>query len=80
MLVEDLQDHIKKKKKQPFYMVLDFRFLEPSFLITFVQTVITAMSELEPPIEIADPKNKERAQFMLDVVAKPGFSEYSEVL
>ena len=38
-----------------------------------------AMSELEPPLEIVDPKNKERAEFMLDVVAKPGFNEYNDV-
>ncbi len=37
------------------------------------------MSELEPPLEVVDPKSKERVQFMLDVVAKPGFNEYNDV-
>ena len=47
--------------------------------LTVVQTVVTAMSELDPPIELANPENKERVKYLLEVVAKPGFTEYTPV-
>ena len=37
------------------------------------------MVDLDPPIELADPANKERVRYMLDVVAKPGFNDYTPV-
>lgn len=37
------------------------------------------MPELDPPVQIADPENQETAKYLLEVVAKPGFTEYTEV-
>ena len=37
------------------------------------------MSKLDPPLEVVDPKNKEHAQFVTDVVSKKAFCDYSQV-
>ena len=37
------------------------------------------MPELEPPVEVADPQNKGRVKYLLEIVAKPDFNDYSPV-
>ena len=43
------------------------------------QTVIDAMSTLDPPIEITNPESLERAKYITDVVAKPSFIDFTPV-
>ena len=43
------------------------------------QTVVRAMSELKPPAEVADPQNKGRVKYLLEMVAKPDFNDYTPV-
>lgn len=37
------------------------------------------MPELDPPVKLADPENQDRLKYLMDVVAKPGFAEYTPV-
>lgn len=37
------------------------------------------MPVLNPPVEIAEEENKEKARYLLDVATKPGFDEFTPV-
>lgn len=43
-----------------------------------ILTVVAAMPSINPPVELANPDNQKYAQFIRDVVANPGFTDYTQ--